>query len=160
VAPLKQLTIPKLELCAATLLAKLYKKATRALNMTIHEETASATWRHVPTQSNPADLISRGFEVSTLSNSTLWWKRPQWLTQKPSSWPTAEFNSPLENLEIRNVHIAVQTPEDIQRFSRLNRLISHCILQEIYKQLQTYQGQQAKSHSDHTRSGPGCDSLC
>jgi hypothetical protein len=37
VAPLKQLTILKLELCAATLLGKLYKKATRALNMTKHE---------------------------------------------------------------------------------------------------------------------------
>jgi hypothetical protein len=37
VAPLKQLTIPKLELSAATLLAKLYKKATSAFNMTTHK---------------------------------------------------------------------------------------------------------------------------
>jgi hypothetical protein len=99
-------------------LAKLYKKAIRALNTTIdesylwtdssivltwvqipsnkwktfvdnrvaiiQEETASATWRHVPTQSNPADLISREVEPTT-STSTLWWKGTQWLTQEPSS---------------------------------------------------------------------------
>jgi hypothetical protein len=78
----------------------------------------------VPTQSNPADLISTGVEPTTLSTFTLWWKRPQWLTQKPSSWPTTEFNTPTEILEIRNVHVAIQLPENItQRFSKLNRLI-------------------------------------
>jgi hypothetical protein len=153
-----QLTILRLELCAATLLAKLHKKAKRALNVTIHESylwtdssivltwiqgppskwktfvgnrvttiqeiTASAVWRHVPTQPNPADLISRGVEPTTLSTSTLWWKGPQWLTQDPSSWPAAIVNTPLDNLEIRNVHITAQSPEDIiQRFSKLNRLI-------------------------------------
>ena len=53
----------------------------------IQEETAAATWRHVPSQSNPADLISRGIQLTTQSTSTLWWKGPQWLTQQPSSWP-------------------------------------------------------------------------
>jgi len=40
----------------------------------MQEETASVTWRHVPSQSNPADLILRGVEPATLSTSTLWWK--------------------------------------------------------------------------------------
>jgi hypothetical protein len=148
-----------LELCAATLLSKLYKKATHALNITIdesylwtdssivltwiqgppnkwktfvsnrvafiQEETTVATWRHVPSQSNPADFISRGIEPTTLSTSTLWWKGPQWLSQEPSSWPTTEVNTPTDNLEISHVHLAcLQTPEDItQTFSKLKRLI-------------------------------------
>jgi hypothetical protein len=102
-----------------------------SLNDMIQEETASATWRHVPTQSNPADLISRGINPSTLSASALWWKGPSWLSKAPYSWPTTELNIPTENLEIRNVHVALlQPPEDItQQFSKLNRLIrvvAHC----------------------------------
>ena len=132
------------------MLAKLYKKATRALNITINEyylwtdssivltwiqgppnkwktfagnrvatiqeETASATWRHVPTQSNPADLFSRGTDPTTLSNSTLRCNGPQWLSQEPSSWPATEVNAPTENLEIRKAHVAlIQPPEDLRK---------------------------------------------
>jgi len=51
--------------------------------------------------------------------------REHWLSQEPSSWPTTEINTPTDNLEIGNVHIAyLQPSEDItQRFSKLNRLI-------------------------------------
>jgi len=79
----------------------------------------------VPSQSNPADLVSRGGEPTTLSISTLLWKGPQLLIQEPSSWPTTEVNTPTEHLEMRNVHVALrQPPEDItQRFSKLSKLI-------------------------------------
>jgi hypothetical protein len=79
----------------------------------IQEETASATWIHMPNQSNSADLISRRVEPTTLATSILWWKGPQWLTQEPSSWPITEFNTPTEILEIRNMHVAVHSPADI-----------------------------------------------
>jgi hypothetical protein len=81
---------------------------------TIQEESASATWKHVPSQSNPADLITKGVEPATLSTSTLWWKGPQWLTQEPFSWPDPEINTPTKILELRNVHVALQQhPENI-----------------------------------------------
>jgi hypothetical protein len=79
----------------------------------------------VPTQSNPADPISRGTDPTTLSRSTLWWKGPKWLSQEPPSWPATEVNAPTENLEVRKAHVALLQPlEDLtERFSKLNKLI-------------------------------------
>jgi len=92
---------------------------------TIQEETASASWRHLPSQSNLDDLISRGVEPATLSTSTLWWKGPQWPTQEPSSWSATEVNTPTEHLEVRNVHGALLQPPEVftQRLSKLSKLL-------------------------------------
>jgi hypothetical protein len=128
------LTIRLSEICAATFLTKLFRKAIKALNITfddvylwsdsfivltwiqvspnkwktfignrvafIQEETASATWKHVPTDSNPADLISRGLELATLATCNLWWKGPHWLTQNQTRWPSLTFSKPTENLGV------------------------------------------------------------
>ena len=40
-------------------------------------------WRHVPTFDNPADLASRGGQVT---NVGLWWNGPTWLSD-PGKWP-------------------------------------------------------------------------
>jgi hypothetical protein len=85
----------------------------------IQQETAAASWRHVPTESNPADLISRGINPTTLSTSTLWWRGLQWLLQEPFFWPAMNLNALTENMEIRNVHVALLQPQEgiTQRFS-------------------------------------------
>ena len=41
------------------------------------------TWRHVPTQENPADVASRGGDVEF---SELWWKGPDWVMDR-ERWP-------------------------------------------------------------------------
>ncbi|XP_018400724.1 PREDICTED: uncharacterized protein LOC108778122 [Cyphomyrmex costatus] len=38
-----------------------------------------ATWHHVPTHQNPADLASRGVTASSFAESLLWWQGPEWL---------------------------------------------------------------------------------
>ena len=53
----------------------------------IQTELPSATWGHVPTKENPADLATRGSTPAELAQSDLWWHGPRWLSQLPDQWP-------------------------------------------------------------------------
>ena len=46
-------------------------------------EHPQVQWRHFPTADNPADLASRG---SNITNVELWWNGPSWL-RDPKMWP-------------------------------------------------------------------------
>jgi len=106
--------------------------------------------------------MSRGIEATTLSSSTQWWNGPQWLIQQPTIWPTTEVNTPIHDIEVRNVHVAVLQPEEdiTSRFSKLNRLIRVIAYCRRIKKLQNFKDQQASYHPLHTRLGPGSDLLC
>ncbi|XP_055681872.1 uncharacterized protein LOC129789246 [Lutzomyia longipalpis] len=47
----------------------------------------ASSWRHLNSQDNPADLISRGVLPSTLVDSDLWRHGPSWLRSDDSAWP-------------------------------------------------------------------------
>ncbi|GFU29773.1 integrase catalytic domain-containing protein [Trichonephila clavipes] len=82
VAPTKQTTIPRLELCAAVLLSDFmivlswirkesYQLKTFVANRiaTIQEMTSSEQWRYVSTEDNPADFVSRVMDSLKLKTS-------------------------------------------------------------------------------------------
>lgn len=45
------------------------------------------SWRHVPGNQNPADLLSRGCSSEQLREERLWWNGPHWLLQSSDCWP-------------------------------------------------------------------------
>ncbi|XP_002732568.2 protein HIRA [Saccoglossus kowalevskii] len=46
----------------------------------------SQSLRYVNTADNPADLVTRGVQPETLSNSDFWWSGPSWLSNR-DKWP-------------------------------------------------------------------------
>ncbi|CAG9135443.1 unnamed protein product [Plutella xylostella] len=54
----------------------------------ILEKAGSHTWRHVPTDLNPADPISRGVDIGNLLGLKLWWSGPEFLKNDLSEWPS------------------------------------------------------------------------
>ncbi|XP_070518846.1 uncharacterized protein [Cardiocondyla obscurior] len=194
VAPIKQLSIPRLELQAAILLARLTVATRRARTLAqvpvqcwcdssivlawlrqhpskwkqfianrvseIQTLLPDTEWRHVLSESNPADLLSRGKPASELMNLEIWWKGPTWLKQSSNYWPSqlvdGSMDTTLERKTARcNVHMAhpagdilAQVFERISSWTRILRTVARVI--KFVKILKSKIKAQVRSSADIT----------
>lgn len=98
----------------------------------ILETSHNYSWRHVPTDVNPADYLTRGVDFKLMHSLDIWWSGPAFLKQDECHWPV---NSQIKEKlpEIRHIslqasssaEVSTQTQGlliDFHRFSNLSRL--------------------------------------
>lgn len=64
----------------------------------IQRLTKDFEWRHIPTELNPADRISRGAMASEIIEDKLWWNGPEFLQTTRDNWPDTRFSIPEDRL--------------------------------------------------------------
>ncbi|XP_053391236.1 uncharacterized protein LOC128554048 [Mercenaria mercenaria] len=149
VAPLKKLTLPRLELMDAVIGSRLCKHMKQNTSIPqIHlwsdsqivlywlqtSKTLRRFVRNRPTKDNPADLLTRGISTSHFKVSNLWFHGPKWLTT-PDSWPVwqerdtyvtmATITDPVPTSKSEDAALPVNNSSfvDMSRFSSLAKLL-------------------------------------
>ncbi|XP_066595071.1 uncharacterized protein [Prorops nasuta] len=97
----------------------------------IQEMTSRHSWRHVRTDDNPADAISRGQLPDEFVKNKIWFSGPSWLLSDEKQWPNLRIEIK-ETPEIkRNVcfNVRMVDAEILSRYSsytKLIRIIANC----------------------------------
>ncbi|GFY69651.1 uncharacterized protein TNIN_18601 [Trichonephila inaurata madagascariensis] len=111
IAPLKKLSLPRLELLATLIGARLIETLRKVHE--IQDLTNLQNWRFVKGEQNPADIVSRGCSAEELLKNRRLWHGPHWLTLSEENWPKNERFQETTNEE-RVKYIAINYSSEFQ----------------------------------------------
>ncbi|XP_055585496.1 uncharacterized protein LOC129738335 [Uranotaenia lowii] len=103
----------------------------------IQRLTKGYKWRHISTELNPADRISRGMLASQILHDKLWWYGPEFLSSPVEMWPEGVVSIPFKpelEVEMRpmvSLHAIEENFNIFNRFSelaKLLRVVAYCYL--------------------------------
>lgn len=100
--------------------------------VSIQELTGSNEWRHVRTEDNPADAISRGQLPLEFSRNRTWFTGPSWLMNDESEWPNEiikimEIPELKKNTCLTAVNSNFDVFDKFSSYSKLLRVIAYCL---------------------------------
>ncbi|XP_043262458.1 uncharacterized protein LOC122403168 [Colletes gigas] len=99
----------------------------------IQNKTNIANWRHVPTNDNPADLISRGQSPEEFLRPSIWTYGPEWLCKDETHWPTWEMTIPSvlpeqkATLCLTTTHVDIPILERYSSWGKMRRITARCL---------------------------------
>ena len=70
---------------------KIFKPFVANRIVEIQSSTNPDQWKYVPTESNPADCLTRGLKVSELVERKSWWEGPMYLQDIEERWPKCKM---------------------------------------------------------------------
>ncbi|XP_037816164.1 uncharacterized protein LOC119606677 [Lucilia sericata] len=116
----------------------------------IHNSLPNATWGHVRTHDNPADLGTRGCKPQELSNNNLWWQGPSWLSKPQTEWPKkAQFETKKLEEKVQCLQTSVQHTDILNIFSSYHKALR--VLSYVFR---FYHNSRSKFRSQFTQSQP------
>ncbi|XP_071581395.1 uncharacterized protein [Temnothorax nylanderi] len=141
VAPLKSLSLARLKLSAALLLAQLYDKTSKCLNCKIDFvslgtdseivlawlQSCSRSWSTFVANTgkdNPADPLSRGVMPNALARLKIWWTGPIWLSYDKEQWPQASppiLPEELPERKSKTIATTLTSTEGLDLFNRYSK---------------------------------------
>ena len=155
VAPIRHTTIPRLELMAALIASRLaqtiyqefkikpscvtFWSDSTIVGVRVAEIQAAwdpNCWRYVPSESNPADDLSRGISVKELSTGR-WINGPYFLSKPRTEWPIderrevssedSEKKKPPKPMAVVSKSQPLLNPENFSSWEKLSRVTAHCL---------------------------------